>query len=341
MNIPPLDTAAAERARQRQDELTKPRGSLGRLESLSIALCGMTGRLDWFPSRPMVFVCAADHGVAAQGVSAYPQQVTAQMVLNFKRGGAAVNALASQMGAALKVVDVGMAGPLPDTTDYTAMRIGQGTRDFTQGEAMTHEQSLHTVTLGQALVRLALSEGANILCLGEMGIGNTTSASAIIAAITGCPVRQVTGRGTGIDDARFEHKIAVIEKALALHAPASEHTLRKVGGFEIGVLASIMLHAAEQRLPVVLDGLITAAAALIAQQADPRVCDYLIASHRSVEIGHKVALDYLGLEPLMDLGLRLGEGTGALLALPLIEAAMRTFQNMATFAEAGVSDHVD
>jgi nicotinate-nucleotide--dimethylbenzimidazole phosphoribosyltransferase len=337
MNIPPLDTAAAECARRRQDQLTKPRGSLGRLESLSIALCGMIGSLDWLPSTPLVFVCAADHGVAAQGVSAFPQEVTAQMVLNFQRGGAAVNALASQMGALLKVVDVGMANDLPDTTDYTAMRIGQGTRDFTQGEAMTHEQSLHTFALGQALVRLALRDGANILCVGEMGIANTTSASAIIAAITGRPVREVTGRGTGIDDARLERKVTLIEQALALHAPAHEHTLRKVGGFEIGVLASIMLHAAEQRLPVVLDGLITTAAALIAHQADPRVCDYLIASHRSVEVGHQVALDYLGLEPLLDLGMRLGEGTGALLALPLIEAAMRTLQNMATFDEAGVS----
>ena len=337
ITIPPLDSAAQAAARARQARLTKPAGALGRLETLSIQLAGMTGRLDWLPRRRAVLICAGDHGIAAQGVSAYPQAVTQQMVLNFLAGGAAVNVLARQMGARVTVVDAGVIGDFADHPDLIRGKIAPGTADFSAGPAMTAAQADAALALGKAAVARELAHGLDLLAVGEMGIGNTTSASAIIAAVTGRPVAEVTGRGTGVDDAALRHKVALIEAALARHAPATVDTLAKIGGFEIGAMAGAMLAAAAQRVPVVLDGLISTAAALVAAQIAPDVRHYLIAGHRSVEPGHRAALAWLGLEPLLDLDLRLGEGTGALLAIPLIEAAMRTLQEMATFEAAGVS----
>lgn len=339
--IPDYDAEAAAAAAARQLLLTKPTGALGRLEALSIRCAGMTERMDWLPTRRACIVFAGDHGIARQGVSAYPQEVTLQMVANFLAGGAAVNVLARQMGARLVVVDAGVAGTLVDAPGLVLAKVAPGTADLSQGAAMTPEQAEAALALGARVAQAQIAEGLDILAVGEMGIGNTTSASAIVAAVTGLPVAEVTGRGTGLDDAAHAHKIALIEQALALHAPADVETLRKIGGFEIGAMAGAMLAAAAARVPVVIDGFISTAAALIAVQQNPSVGNYLIASHRSVEPGHRAALQWLGLEPLLELDLRLGEGTGALLAMPVIEAAMRTLQEMATFASAGVSDRVE
>ncbi len=329
------------RPRARQQILTKPSGALGRLEGLSIRLAGMTGRLEWLPTRRACLVFAGDHGVARRGVSAYPQEVTYQMVLNFLAGGAAVNVLARQMGARLVVVDAGVAGDFAAAPGLVIGKVARGTADLCEGPAMTAAQADAAYALGIAVLEEQIAQGLDVLAVGEMGIGNTTSASAIVAAITERPVSTVTGRGTGLDAAGWVRKVALVEEALALHAPCNIETLRKVGGFEIGAMAGAMTAAAAARIPVVLDGFISTAAALIAVQAEPAVRDYLVASHRSVEPGHKIALEWLGLEPLLDLDLRLGEGTGALLAMPIIEAAMRTLQEMATFASAGVSDRAD
>jgi nicotinate-nucleotide--dimethylbenzimidazole phosphoribosyltransferase len=317
--------------------LTKPAGALGRLESLSARLAGITGRLDWLPTRKTVVVFAGDHGVAAQGVSAYPQEVTAQMVMNFLRGGAAINVLARQMGAQVLVVDAGVAAGLDPHPALVSAKIAPGTADFTAGPAMTPLQAEQAIALGLDIAHREAAQDTDLLAVGEMGIGNTTSASAIIAAVTGNSPSVVTGRGTGIDNAGLARKVAVIEHSLALYDPANMDTLAKVGGFEIGAMAGLMVGAASARIPVVIDGLISTAAALIATQYAPRVVDYLIAGHCGAEPGHRIALAALGLEPLLDLGLWLGEGTGAVLAIPLIEAAMRTLQEMATFADAGVS----
>lgn len=335
--IPPTDTPCQQLALARQAKLTKPAGALGRLEALSVRIAGMVGRLDWLPTRRAVVVCAADHGVVAQGVSAYPQSVTAQMVLNFLKGGAAINVLARQMGARVSVVDAGVAADIATHPGLISAKIGLGTADLSVGPAMTPQQAEQSIQLGRNIAAAEIESGLDILAVGEMGIGNTTSASAIIAAITGQPADAVTGRGTGLDDQQFAHKVSIVKRALDVNQPSGQDTLAKVGGFEIGAMAGLMLAAAEQRTPILIDGLISTSAALIAAQIDPAVIGYLIAGHRSVEPGHRIALDWLGLTPLLDLDLRLGEGTGAVLALPLVEAAMRTLNEMATFEDAGVS----
>jgi nicotinate-nucleotide--dimethylbenzimidazole phosphoribosyltransferase len=297
----------------------------------------MTGRLDWLPERRAVVVCAGDHGVVGQGVSAYPQSVTQQMVLNFLHGGAAVNVLARQMRARVTIVDAGVAATFEPHPDLIDGKIASGTADFTSTTAMTRAQADAAVQLGLNVAKHEIERGIDVLAVGEMGIGNTTAASAIIATVTNNAPADVTGRGTGVDEAGLQRKIDVIERALKLHDPAAEDTLMKIGGFEIGAMAGLMIGAAAGRIPVIIDGLISAAAALIAAQLQPDVTHYLIAGHRSAEPGHRIALAHLGLEPLLDLDMRLGEGTGALLALPVIEAAMRTLQEMATFDDAGVS----
>jgi nicotinate-nucleotide--dimethylbenzimidazole phosphoribosyltransferase len=307
------------------------------LEALSVQLAGISGRLDWFPHEKAVVVCAGDHGVTAQGVSAYPQAVTAQMVLNFLRGGAAVNVLARQMGARVLVVDAGVAADFEPHPQLIRSKIAYGTADFSRQAAMSEEQAQDALLLGLGVLEGELERGLDILAVGEMGIGNTSAASAIISVITGRPPGEVAGRGTGLGDEAWRHKISVIEKALALHQPRPAQALMKVGGLEIGAMAGLILGAAAARVPVILDGLISTAAALVAHQLRPEVLPYLIAGHRSQEPGHAVALAYLGLRPLLDLDLRLGEGSGAVLALPIIEAAMRHLQEMATFEEAGVS----
>lgn len=336
--IPPLNGEISRRVEARQAELTKPAGALGQLEALSARLAGMTGRLDWLPQRRAVVVCAGDHGITAQGVSAYPSEVTRQMVLNFLSGGAAVNVLARQMNARVIVVDAGVAAPFEPHPDLVIAKIAPGTADFSTQAAMTADQADASVQIGLDVAQRELERGLDVLAIGEMGIGNTASASAIIAAITGAATARVTGRGTGIDDVRLLRKIELIENALRLHHPADANTLAKLGGFEIGAMAGLMIGAAAARIPVVLDGLICTAAALIAGQLQPDAAQYFIAGHVSAEPGHQIALDYLGLKPLLALNLRLGEGTGALLALPLLEAAMRTLQEMATFDDAGISE---
>jgi nicotinate-nucleotide--dimethylbenzimidazole phosphoribosyltransferase len=333
----PLAAAAAE-AQRHLDALTKPPGSLGRLEDLAVRLMALTGKPPRV-SAPVIFTLAADHGVVAEGVSAYPQSVTAQMVENFLRGGAAVNVLARQAGARVVVADFGVATPLGAPDGLVVRRIDAGTRNMALGPAMTREQAVAAVEAGAALAEEAIAAGADLLGTGEMGIGNTTAASAITAALTGAPVDAVTGRGTGVDAAGRERKVAVVRRALAVNAPDGRDgldVLSKVGGFEIAGLVGVILAGAAHRVPVVLDGFIAGAAALVAVALAPEARHALFASHRSAEPGHALALEHLGLEPYLALGMRLGEGTGAALFVPLARAAAAIYAEMATFKSAGV-----
>ena len=335
------DPGAMRRAAARQMTLTKPPGSLGRLEDISIRLAGMFGT-----DRPVirgksVIVAAGDHGVVAQGVTGYPQAVTAQMVMNFLAGGAAISAMARLGGVHQVVVDAGVAADLPNHPDLRILRIGHGTADISRGPAMSRDQAVRCLEAGAGLATEVAATGADLIATGDMGIGNTTSSSAITAAITGRSPHETTGGGTGRTPAELQRKAAVVGRALKVNAPDREDpigVLRKVGGFEIGVLAGVVLGAAAARRAVVLDGFISGAAALIAHGLSPAAGDYMIASHRSAEKGHRAVLSHLGLEPLLDLGMRLGEGTGAVLAMPVIEAAAACLSGMATFAEAGVAD---
>jgi len=342
--IRPLDKAAMATAQARQNDLTKPPGSLGRLESLSIQLAGITGERLPRVDRKAVIILAGDHGIVAEGVSAYPSEVTAQMVLNFLRGGAAINVLARQAGARVLVADVGVAANLPEHPQLLQRKIAHGAANFAHGPAMTREQAAQAVETGIEILSNEVDRGLDLVATGEMGIGNTTPASAITALYTGLPVAQVTGRGTGVDDEGLARKVEAIERALALHQPDPSDplgVLAAVGGFEIGAIAGVCLAAAAHRVPVVVDGFISAAGALIAAALCPAVKAYLIASHLSVERGHAPLWQALGLRPLLDMDLRLGEGTGAALAMNLVEAACRILAEMATFADAGVSGPQD
>ncbi|HYA90392.1 MAG TPA: nicotinate-nucleotide--dimethylbenzimidazole phosphoribosyltransferase [Thermodesulfobacteriota bacterium] len=341
--IKPLDKKAMEQARIRQDSLTKPRGSLGQLETLSIQVAGIKGN-----SRPrivhkVIFTLAGDHGVTKEGVSAYPSEVTPQMVYNFLRGGAGINVLAKQIGGRVVVADLGVASALEPHPDLKIKKVAVGTRNMTEGSAMSKEDTIRSIEAGIDLVEEDLTKGIDILGTGDMGIGNTTASSAITAAITGADVVRVTGRGTGLDDDGWERKVEMIEKALAINRPDPKDAidvLSKVGGFEIGGIAGVILAGARYRIPVVIDGFISGAAALIATTLSPEVKPYLIASHQSAEQGHRVLLEYLGLKPLLNLDLRLGEGTGAALGIFLVEASLKILDEMATFAEAGVSEKI-
>jgi nicotinate-nucleotide--dimethylbenzimidazole phosphoribosyltransferase len=345
--IGPLDARAMAEAAARLDRLTKPPGSLGRLETLVIELAGITGRADATVERGVVVIAAADHGVTRQGVSAYPSDVTAQMVANFVAGGAAINVLGAWAGVRVVVVDVGVASPIPDVGAdperggrLVQARIRDGTADMTAGPAMTRDEALRAVATGIDLAGSLTADGLDLLGVGEMGIGNTTAASAITAVLTGQPVALVTGRGTGIDDATHGRKIAAIQRALEVNSPDRRDpigVLAAVGGLEIALLVGVIVGAAEARIPVVLDGFITGAAALVAVTLQPAIAPRLIASHRSVEPGHAVVLERLGRRPLLDLDLRLGEGTGAALAMGLIGAAVRVRDGMATFESAAIS----
>lgn len=340
-SIRPLDEGAMTAARARQDNLTKPKGSLGRLEELSIQIAGITGNPRPDTSRKAVIVMAGDHGVVAQGVSAYPQEVTPQMVMNILSGGAAINVLSRQTGARVVVVDVGVAVEMRGTEGLLYRNVAHGTADFSQGPAMTAAQAEQAIQIGIDVLDAEWQAGLDLVATGEMGIGNTTPSSAIIAAMGGLPAADVTGRGTGIDDAGHARKVAVIEKSLAVNKPNPDDAfdvLCKVGGFEIAGLAGVILGAAQRHIPVVIDGFISGAAAVIAAGLAPSVKPYLIASHRSVEIGHTAMLNLLGMKPVVDLNLQLGEGTGAVLAFNIIEAATRLLNEMATFGEAGVSE---
>lgn len=339
--IPLPDEAVAARTQQLLDEKTKPRRSLGRLERLACEVAAMRGvERPPLPEKAIV-VMAADHGVAAEGVSAYPQAVTRQMLLNFVRGGAAINVLARHAAARLVVVDMGVAGEPVAAPELVARRIAAGTRSFAREPAMSRADAVRALEVGIALARELVASGVTLLATGEMGIGNTTAASALIAVLTGTPVEHATGRGTGVDDAAWRRKVAVIADAIARHRPDPDDALdvlAKLGGFEIAGLAGLVLGAAAERVPVVLDGLIAGAAALVAVRLAPRARGFLVAAHRSVEPGHGPLLDALALAPLLDLELRLGEGTGAALALGLVDAALRILHEMASFAEAGVAD---
>jgi nicotinate-nucleotide--dimethylbenzimidazole phosphoribosyltransferase len=338
--IQPPDPKLWDRAQARLDRLTKPPGSLGRLEELAARYVMVTGEVKPSLPRAAIFTFAADHGVAKDGVSAYPQEVTAQMVLNFLRGGAGVNVLARHVGADVRVVDIGVAPALPALPGLIDRRVTAGTGSFLHEPAMTEAQARQAVKAGIALATDAAQEGIGVLGTGDMGIGNTTASAAITAVLTGHPVASVTGRGTGIDDASMRHKIAVIEQGLAKHRPDPNRALdalAKVGGFEIAGLAGLILGGAAARVPIMLDGFISGAAALIAVGLAPACRDYLIASHRSVECGHEAILARLQLAPLFDLQLRLGEGTGACLGIGLLQAAIKIYLQMATFDEAGVS----
>ena len=339
-----LDTSAMTATSARLDSLTKPPGSLGRLEDLAIQLAGITGDPVASYGRRAIVIAAADHGVVAQGVSAYPAAVTPQMVANFLAGGAAINVLARHAGATVTVVDAGVAGDVPVVGSGAAALIRapivRGTADMTTGAAMPRDAALRSVVLGLEVVSALERDGAQLVGIGEMGIGNTTAASAITSVMTGLPPERVTGRGTGIDDAAHARKIDVVARALARNGPDPDDpvgVLAAVGGPEIGVLVGVMLGAAGTRIPIVLDGFITGAAALLASGLAPGVAARAIAGHRSVEPGHAVVLERLGLRQLLELDLRLGEGTGAALAMSLVDAAVAIRDGMATFTSAGVA----
>ncbi len=339
-SIPPLDEAAMDAARERQNQLTKPQGSLGRLEEISIRIAGITGQARPAIQHKVITVMAGDHGVVAEGVSAFPQEVTPQMVANFLHGGAAINALARHVGARVVVVDMGVAADLPPHPGLVDKKMARGTANMAQGPAMTRAQAEQALLAGADVVRAELENGLDILGTGDMGIGNTTPSAAIAAAFTGRDPADIAGRGTGLDDAGVQHKIEVIRRALAVNQPDPDDALdvlAKVGGFEIAGLAGAMLAAAANRTPVMVDGFISTAAAMIAVGLAPDVRSYLIASHHSQEQGHGIMLDWLGLAPLLNLNLRLGEGTGAALGISLAEAACKVLDEMATFAEAAVA----
>lgn len=340
-NIGPLDEAAMESAQKRQNNLTKPHGSLGRLEDLSIKIAGISGSPLPKLEHKAIITMAADHGVVAEGTSLYPQEVTPQMVYNFLNGGAAINVLGRHVGTRVVVVDMGVAAGLPKTPGLICKMMGLGTENMAKGPAMTREQAEGCLQMGIDVLEDELSKGLDIVGTGDMGIGNTTASSAVCAAITGEPVEKVTGRGTGLDDEGLEHKIKVIRQALEVNKPDSKDAidvLAKVGGFEIGGIAGIILGAASHRIPVVIDGFISGAGALIAAGICPQAKDYVIPAHVSVEAGHKAVLDYLGMEALVNLNMRLGEGTGAALGISLAEAATKILSEMATFGEAGVTE---
>lgn len=338
--IKPVDGEWRMITQKHLEQLTKPAGSLGLLEEIAQWYVQATGK---FPPRlpdKMVVVFAADHGVTSEGVSAYPKAVTAQMVYNFINGGAAINVLGRHAGAAVRVVDIGVDhdfGKLPRLLDR---KIARGTRNLSVEAAMSEKEAKEALLIGCELAEQAAREGVALLGTGEMGIGNTTASSAITAVLTRSPVDAVTGRGTGIDDEMLLRKRAVIEKALQARRPAAEDpigVLRVVGGFEIGGIAGLILGAAAHRIPVVIDGFVSTAAALIAVALKPEVKGYLLAAHRSTEPGHDLALKHLGLSPLLDFRMRLGEGTGAALGIGMVEAAIRLLTEMATFEQAGVA----
>ena len=337
--IKPLDQNAMSEAAARQDQLTKPQGSLGRLETLSIQVAGILRNSRPELKEKIIFTLAADHGVAGAGVSPYPPEVTPQMVLNFLNGGAGINALSRQAGARVLVADLGVNFDFPAGSGLIDRKIAKGTADMSAGPAMSREQALQSILAG---IQLVLDEKrVDMIGTGDMGIGNTSPSAAITSVITGAPVGQVTGRGAGLDDQGLEAKVRIIEKALEVNRPDPRDPLdilAKVGGFEIGGIAGLVIGGSLRGVPVVIDGFISGAGALIAQALAPAVKDYLIASHQSVEIGHRMVLEHLGLRPLLDLELRLGEGTGAALAMSIIQSAVAVLNEMATFAEAGVSN---
>ena len=334
-----LDEETMLAARRRQDQLTKPEGSLGLLEDIAVKIAGITGNPIPEPGRKSVVVIAADHGVVEEGVSLYPPDVTPQMVLNILHGGAAINALSRHVGAHVLMVDIGVASTV-EHPELLSRNVRPGTASMAAGPAMTREEATAAVEIGIDVALEEISSGADFLAVGDMGIGNSTAASAIAACVTGLDPGEVTGRGTGIDDDTLEHKVDVIRRSLDINRPDPGDpldVLSKVGGLEIAGIAGVIIGSAAERRPVVIDGFITSAGALIAAQLCPRARDFMIASHLSVEKGHGAIHEALGLTPLIDAKMRLGEGTGAVLALMLVDASLKAHAEMATFEEAGVS----
>jgi nicotinate-nucleotide--dimethylbenzimidazole phosphoribosyltransferase len=343
--IAPPDSAAGAAAVERLGRMTKPAGSLGFVEDVATALAGMAGRCPPpVPEPAAVAVFAGDHGVHAQGVTPWPQEVTAQMVANFGRGGAVVNSFARRVGATVCVVDVGVAGPLEPAAGLLSRRVAAGTADLSVGPALTREQATAAVEVGISTAVELVAAGHRCLVTGDMGIANTTAAAALICAFTGADPAEATGRGTGIDDATLARKIDVIIGALARHAPDPTDpvgVLAAFGGLEHAALAGFVLGAAAQRIPVLLDGVNAGAATLAAVAMAPDAVHYCLAGHRSAEPGHGRALEHLGLRPLLDLGMRLGEGSGALLALPIVQSAAQMMHEVATFDAAGVAEQAE
>jgi len=340
--IRPLDDAAMVAAWELHGRLTKPAGSLGELESLSVRLAGLAGTCPPpIPEPAAVAVFAGDHGVHAQRVTPWPQEVTAQMVANFLAGGAVVNAFAGQVGASVTVVDVGVAAPLAPAPGLVLAKVRAGTGDITVGPALTRDEAAAAVEVGISVAERLVNGGARVLVTGDMGIANTTPAATLIGAFTGTAAERVTGRGTGVDDDMFAHKTGVVAAALNLHRPDPADplgVLAAVGGAEHAAIAGFILGAAARRVPVVVDGVIAVSGALAAAAFAPDAVGAMVAGHRSAEPGATVALAHLGLTPLVDLGLRLGEGTGAVLALPIVAGAVRVLHEVATFDSAGVSE---
>jgi len=337
--IQPLDQEMMEKVQGRLDILTKPQGSLGVLEDLARQLAGITGQPFPRVDNKVVIVMAGDHGVVEEGVSAFPQEVTAQMVLNFINGGAGINVLAKHVGARVTVVNIGVAAPV-DHPEVVSRKVKPGTANLAKGPAMTREEAVAALEAGIEVAAGEINQGANLLATGEMGIGNTTPSSAILAVYSGLKPHQITGRGTGVDDKGLEAKNRAISSALEINRPDTGDALdvlAKVGGLEIAGLAGCIIGAAAHRVPIVIDGFISSAAALIAYRLAPGTKDYMIASHCSVEPGHKLMLEQIGLRPMLHLEMRLGEGTGAALGMNIVEAATKILAEMATFEGAGVS----
>jgi nicotinate-nucleotide--dimethylbenzimidazole phosphoribosyltransferase len=338
--ITPLEKHFFDFAQQRLDSLTKPRGSLGRLEEFAQQFVAITGqKMPLLPPKA-VFTFAADHGVTEEGVSAFPREVTRQMVINFLHGGAGINVLARHAGAEVVVVDIGVDSDFECHKGLVHRKVMRGTKNFTKQPAMTKEEAVRCLEVGIELANEYAAKGFGMFGTGEMGIGNTTPSSAIVSVMADVPAAAVTGRGSGISEAMRLNKMRVIEAGIALHRPNPSDAidvLSKLGGAEIGGIAGLIIGAAANRIPVVIDGFISTAGALIAFGLQPSVRDYLFAAHQSVEVGHTAALDKLGLTPILDLDLRLGEGTGAALAMLIIEGGLKIYREMATFVEAGVS----
>jgi len=335
------DEEQMKKAQARLDSLTKPEGSLGRLEELARQIVGITGKINPALERRYIITMAGDHGVTEEGVSAYPREVTPQMVYNFLRGGAAINVLAKHIGAIVIVVDMGVATDIEKHSGLVLRKIDYGTKNMANGPAMTYEQAAESIETGIEIVENLVSRGCDIIGTGDMGIGNTTASSAIASVICKVDPSLVTGHGTGIGDSDLAHKIEVIRKAILLNKPDVKdgiNVLSKVGGFEIGGIAGVILGAAANRVPVVIDGFISGAGALIAEAIAPDSKNFMIASHCSVERGHRIVLEKLGLKPLLDFDMRLGEGTGAALGINIVEASVKILNEMATFSQAGVSE---
>ena len=339
--IQPLDADLLQQTQARLDSKTKPLGSLGRLEEFARQLVSISGSPSPDLSKKVIFTFAGDHGVVEEGVSAFPKEVTPQMVFNFLRGGAGVNVLARHAGAEVRVVDVGVDFDFENCPGLIHKKVARGTANLAKGAAMTHDQALAALTVGIELADQCQAEGIGLVGTGEMGIGNTTPSSAIIASIGGFSPEQVTHRGTGINDQALQVKVTAIRQGLALNQPDPANpldVLAKVGGLEIAAIAGLVLGCAANRIPVVVDGFISTAGALIASELHPQVRDYLFAAHESVEVGHRFMLERIGIRPMLNLDLRLGEGTGAALAMPLIEAGVKILLEMATFEQAGVAE---